>query len=259
MDVDISQGHHLHVRSKGEGAHATVLLHGWALSGRVWDEVWKRWPEDLGRLVIPDQRGAGWSSKPNHGYQLADYARDVTALVKAMGLRSITLVGHSMAGAVAQLAALDPELSLGRLILVSPVPASGVPLPVEALGFFRSGAGHRATCWQVIRSAMAKDVSQETQDKLLSDASSVAVESYLEGFEAWRSAAFAEHIGKIAVPTLVLGGDAEPYLPAAFLNEAVVSKIPGATFQSIPGAGHYPHVETPEAFCEIFFAALRAR
>src|SRR5260221_574803 len=107
MDVQIADGHHLHVRSLGEGTSATLLLHGWSVSGRVWDEVVNRWPAALGRLLVPDLRGAGWSSKPRSGYSLDDYASDVVALVRALGLEKVAVVGHSMGGAIAQKVALD--------------------------------------------------------------------------------------------------------------------------------------------------------
>jgi non-heme chloroperoxidase len=258
MDVEISEGLHLHVRTFGRGTRPVVLVHGWALSGRLWDQVARRWPDGAGTLHVPDLRGAGWSAKPRTGYTLERYARDVIEALEKLGLLDVALVGHSMGGAIAQLVAIERPALLAKLVLVSPVPASGVPLPPEGVQFFRAGAGRRAGTEQILRSSMAVKVSQDVMDELLVDAATVATEAYLEALEAWRNASFADRLGAIKTPTVVLGGDAEPYMPPAFLNDAVVSKIPGARFVPIPGAGHYPQVETPEALANALANAVAA-
>jgi pimeloyl-ACP methyl ester carboxylesterase len=59
---------------------------------------------------------------------------------------------------------------------------------------------------------------------------------------------------------LVLGTD-DPFLPEAFLREAVVSLITRATFAYLPGPGHYPGSERPRetaAILRAFFAPLTA-
>ena len=81
IELALPGGQELYVRAFGEGPAATVLVHGWSLSGRIWDEVIARWPAHLGRLYAPDLRGAGWSGKPASGYQLEQYAADVRALI----------------------------------------------------------------------------------------------------------------------------------------------------------------------------------
>lgn len=259
IELSVGNGVELFARTFGQGPDATVLVHGWNVSGYIWDETVKRWPASLGKLVVPDLRGAGWSSKPASGYSLEAYAGDVSALVKhllANGSSSVRLVGNSMGGAVAQLVALDAELALRKLVLVSPVPGSGVPLPPEALAFFRSAAGKRSASRAVIGSAMAKAPDDVVFERILDGSASVRVEACLESFDAWRNASFADRIGAIKATTVVLGGDAEPYMPPAFLNEAVTSKIPGATFVALPGAGHYPMAETPDLFVEHLVNAL---
>lgn len=257
MEVTLSDGTYLHVRIHGEGERSTILLHGWSVSGRVWDGLIERWPADAGRLVVPDLRGSGWSAKPRSGYTLERYARDVVELIAALKLAPVTLVGHSMGGAIAQLVAVEQPDLVSRLLLVCPVPASGVPLPTEALSFFRAGAGHREGSEKVLRSAMAIQLSDEAMDKLLCDVATVSIDAYLEGLDAWRNAAFSERLGAIRCETVVLGGEAEPYLPPAFLQQAVVSKIAGARFVGVPGAGHYPQLETPDAFAAALVSIVR--
>jgi non-heme chloroperoxidase len=67
---------------------------------------------------VPDQRGHGGSDKPECGYTVDDFAADVDAFVKALGLGEVTLVGHSSGGLIAQRVALDYPRRFGRLVLI---------------------------------------------------------------------------------------------------------------------------------------------
>jgi N-formylmaleamate deformylase len=69
-------------------------------------------------------RGHGYSDKPEWGYSLVDYGRDMAGLIEALGLGRPAVLGHSMGGRIAfQLAANHPEV-VGRAISVDP-PVSG--------------------------------------------------------------------------------------------------------------------------------------
>ena len=92
MDITLPNNQHLHVRSKGEGTPTVLLIHGWAVSGRVWDGVMERWPEGGGRLLVPDLRGTGWSSKPRAGYSLDQHRDDIVELIDQLKLRDLVLV-----------------------------------------------------------------------------------------------------------------------------------------------------------------------
>jgi proline iminopeptidase len=73
------------------------------------------------RLIFMDERGSGRSGKLEDpsGYTVENMAEDVEALRQALGLRSITLLGHSFGGVVAQAYALKYQKNLSRLILAN--------------------------------------------------------------------------------------------------------------------------------------------
>ena len=85
-----------------------VLLHGYTDTSRVWTIVA---PYLAGhRLLIPDQRGHGQSSKPDCCYAPADFAHDLGLFLDALQVRRAAIVGSSMGSMVAQLfAAEHPE------------------------------------------------------------------------------------------------------------------------------------------------------
>jgi pimeloyl-ACP methyl ester carboxylesterase len=253
MQVILSQDHHLHVRALGEGSPTVLLLHGWAVSGRIWDPFVEHWPLEAGRLLIPDLRGTGWSAKPHKGYSLDDYTSDVVKLIDEFHLNDIVLVGHSMGGTIAMRVALERPQSLLKLVLVSPVPPTGIPLLEPDIAFFRSLGGHRQGAEQMLGMMMARRPAGAIFERLVDETSNVAIEAFLGGLDAWRTASFAERVGAISTPTVVMGGEEEQPLAPAFLQAQVVARIPGATFVMVPGVGHYPHVEAPADFAALLY------
>lgn len=86
------------------------------------------------RCVTFDPRGHGGSDKPDSSYTLDELATDLSELLVALDLRDVTLVGHSLGGAVAVLTALDhdPERRVQDLALTAPaVPALVRPEDAE--------------------------------------------------------------------------------------------------------------------------------
>ena len=103
---------------------------------------------------------------------------------------------------------------------------------------------------------MTRKPDAATFERAVSAASTVALEAFLGGFDAWRTANFADRVGAITTPTVVLGGELEQPLSPTLLKEHVVARIPGATFVPVPGVGHYPYVEAPEEFVKLLLEAV---
>ena len=253
--VALPTGISLHVREQGEGGPTTLLLHGWAVSGVVWEPVLASWPAHAGRVIVPDLRGTGFSQKPREGYTLEDDVRDVVALIDTLGLTDVVLVGHSKGGAIAQRVALERPAALRKLVLVCSVPASGIPFPDADAAFFRSLCGPREGAAQILGLMIKKPVPAAVLDHQIDAMASVAIESLLGGFDAFRTANFADQIGGIKTSTLVIGGAAEHVITPAMLQQLVVDPIPGATLALIPECGHYPQFEATHELVELLVAA----
>lgn len=255
-------------RSFGSGPTTVILVHGWMVSGAVYDDlvdalgVSREDPRlaltrDRLRLVIPDLRGAGRSGKPEGGYTVAQAAEDVIAVADAVRADSFVLVGHSAGGQVAQwLAAERAERVLGA-VLLCPVPASGMALPDDARALFRSAgrdAGARGTVLQLA----CKELTEAARARLLEDSAGVAPACIEQAFDAWTTADFADKLAAILAPTLVVATD-DPFLPPDFLRQEIVSRIPRADLAYLPGPGHYVQVERPRetaALIRAFLAGL---
>jgi non-heme chloroperoxidase len=257
LDIHLSDGNRLHVRSKGEGAPTVLLVHGWSLSGRVWEALFDIWPESAGRLLAVDLRGTGWSTKPRGGYSLQQYRDDIVQLIDQLKLSNLVLVGHSMGGAIAMQVALERGAQLSRIILLATVPASGVPLADADVAFFRAQGGRQEGAELILGSMMSRKPPKELFDRLVTDVSSVAIEAFLEAFDAWRTASFDDQMGAIATPTVVIGGELDPVITPSVLQEKVVARIAGSRFMTLSGVGHYPQVEAPEELKALLLRELQ--
>src|ERR1700688_1753745 len=98
------QGLSIHAEVHGTAEPPLVFLHYWGGTSRAWRKVTAEL-EGQFKTVAYDARGWGKSDKTVAGYKLADLADEALSLVKALGIKQYVLVGHSMGGKVAQLAA----------------------------------------------------------------------------------------------------------------------------------------------------------
>jgi pimeloyl-ACP methyl ester carboxylesterase len=89
---------------RGQGDTALIFLHGWCGDRAYWKHQVDAFAADY-RVVSLDQAGHGESGKDRKDWSVSSLAGDVEAVAKALGLKRVILVGHSMGGPVALLAA----------------------------------------------------------------------------------------------------------------------------------------------------------
>lgn len=252
--TNATDGTPLHYRVLGEGPRDVVLVHGWMVSGAVWDLMLEKLDLTGLRLIVPDHRGSGKSGRPASGYTLAQYAKDVLAVADHAGSKRFALVGHSMGGQIAKWVAADAPERITGLVLLNTVPASGLPLPPDAAGLFRTSAGDREK-QKTILGLACKELSPEALERLLEDSGAVAKDAIEQCFDSWTAGGFADRLSTITAATLVVATD-DPFLPPVFLKQAVVALIRGARLTHLPGPGHYPQVERPAETAALVSAFL---
>lgn len=252
-----TDGSKLSYQVHGTGAHGVVLVHGWAMSGAVWDDVLLHLSQEGLKLVVVDLRGAGGSDKPATGYSIGRYGEDVLAVADHAGLKSFTLIGHSMGGLVAQWIAATEPRRVNAMMLINTVPARGLNIPPDAAALF-SNAGGKADAMGMVVDMSCRALTPKGREKLVGIATEVAAGAVAESFDAWTRAHFEDKLAGISCPTLVVATD-DPFLTPSLLREAVARKIRGAREAYLPGPGHYPQVEKPRetaALMEAFLVGL---
>jgi N-formylmaleamate deformylase len=114
-----TNGINLHYTRTGTSKPPLILLHGLTANGACWAALAHAMQADYD-VIMPDSRGHGQSSVPDHGYRYEDLANDVVGLIEALRLPAPILIGHSMGGLTAAVvASRNPEL-LRCLVLADP-------------------------------------------------------------------------------------------------------------------------------------------
>jgi pimeloyl-ACP methyl ester carboxylesterase len=114
-----ANGINIHYLRTGGHKPPLIALHGLTGSGACWTLL-ARALEDHYDVIMPDARGHGTSSAPLHGYLYRDHASDVIALIEALGLAAPVLLGHSMGGMTAAVAASELGTAIRGVVLADP-------------------------------------------------------------------------------------------------------------------------------------------
>jgi pimeloyl-ACP methyl ester carboxylesterase len=264
-DVTVPDGTRLHVHQYQSDAptlgveRAVLLVHGWPNSGRVWRPLAEALLLGGGvRLVAPDLRGFGQSDKPDAGYTCAQFADDVLAVADALDLTNYALVGHSMGGKIAQLAAARGPANLSALILLAPATLAGADPGEEKKAEQRAAHGDPAKIEALVSAMAAHQLNKNDSALLIEDGLQATPPAWNGWINVMRGEDFAGEAASIAVPTLVLAGARDPLRSEDALRQGVAQRIAGAQFATLPGVGHLPHLEDPVALAALLLNFLDA-
>lgn len=211
-------------------------------------------------LVVPDQRGAGQSSKPADGYALTDGASDVIALIDALEIDSCWLIGTSSDGYLAQQVAVDhPDRVRGMVLVGSPSNLQW-PLPVslaEALSSFHDPV----TRADIDALQGALPLHSPVPDSFVEDqvmaALSIPKHAWLASIGGLLGAVPPIDRGRTTVRTLILWGDEEDVLPASQAGE-LLAAIEDSRLVLYGGTGHLVLWEQPERVAKDVTAFITA-
>ena len=102
----------------GGEAPPVLMLHGLSANAHSFGGIMGAVDNDAFRFIAPDLRGRARSSKPATGYELGDHARDVIALLDALNVQQVLLVGHSFGGYLATYMAANFPNRVSRLVVL---------------------------------------------------------------------------------------------------------------------------------------------
>ena len=116
-----TNGTTIYVRIGGKGP-PVVLLHGFADTGDMWPPLATVLAKDH-RVIVPDLRGIGLSSKPEGGYEKKNQARDIAGVLDALKIDKIDLVAHDIGNMVAYAFCAQYPVRVKKLVLMdAPLP-----------------------------------------------------------------------------------------------------------------------------------------
>jgi len=177
-----------------------------------------------------------------------DIAYVMLDLVDTLGLRDVTVVGCSLGGWIAAEMATKNTSAISRLVLVDAYGVKiGGPFDRDIFDIWTSHPSKVAAAKWADPEKAKRDFSQ------MSDAQLTAVARANETFArfCWdpymHNPKLRQRLHRIDVPTLLIWGEKDGIVSTTY-GEAYAKLIPGAKFATVPGAGHYPQIEEPDAF-----------
>lgn len=261
-EIEIGNGERITIDEVGAGGRPLLLVHGFtgaridfadhldALAEAGW------WP------VAPDLRGHGdsWQPDEESAYSFEHFVGDVWGLVDALGWERLVLLGHSMGGMIAQVAAGRRPGALDGLVLMD---TTHGPLEIDRdlamLGAEIVRSGGMAAVKEAMDALEGEGpLGTPAYERLLAERPGyreMGDRKFLSSSPAMYASMIGqmidqvdrlEHLATFDVPTLVIVGEQDA--PFVGPSEAMAAAIPGARLEVIADAGHSPQFENPDAW-----------
>jgi sigma-B regulation protein RsbQ len=233
---------------RGQGDTALVFLHGWCGDREYWKHQAGPFAADY-RVVTLDQAGHGESGKDRKVWSAAGLAGDVEAVAKSLGLKRVILVGHSMGGQVALLAAKRIPGTVVAVIGVDTLQNAESQLPEEVRTKFLADfdKDFKGTMRVVVAGMAHEKTDAELKEWLVTRAEAqdpkMALAIMRDLFGLDMVTAFKE--AKVPVRCINSAGGYQFFTPTAVETNKKYADF-GAVI--IDGVGHYPMLEKPDEF-----------
>ena len=201
-----------------------------------------------GRVIAPSHPGFGTSQLPKGMSTVDDVSYFYLDLIEQLDLHDVLLVGVGLGGWIAAEIAVKNSTRLSQLVMANAV---GVKI------------GDRETrdivdIWSLMPNefnalAYHDPKNGERDYKNLPEAESLAAARNREAYArlAWspymHNPKLKNRLHRVALPTLFLWGTADRILSDSY-GRGYCALVPGARFETIEGAGHFPHLEQPDEF-----------
>jgi non-heme chloroperoxidase len=250
--ITTKDGTEIYYKDWGEGP-AVTFSHGWPLNSDMWDGQMLFLVQNGFRTIAHDRRGHGRSSQASTGNDMDGYADDLAAVIEALDLNDVTLVGHSTGGGeVARYIGRHGTSRVARAVLIAAVPplmlktsANPEGLPLEIFDGLRASLfNDRSQTYREFAPMFyganrpGSKVSQGVLDQFWVWSMQSGLKNAYESIKAFSETDFTEDLKKFDVPTLVLHGEDDQIVPVK--NSALKSAqlIKGAKEIYYPGAPH---------------------
>lgn len=263
MQVADIGGRRLHHALTGpQGGPALVLVNSLGTDFRLWDAFLPHLAPGW-RVLRWDFAGHGLSEPMDGPCTIARHADDLAALMDATGLARAAVFGVSVGGQIAQaLAAAHPGRVRGLIAADTAAKIGDADSWAARIGAVRDkGLGGMADTilerWFPSAWRDAHPAELALWRMMLTRQS---VDGYVATCEALRDADLTDSSARIACPTMVIAGLEDGSTPPDLVR-GLARLIPGARLTEIPGAGHLPMADAPEAVAAAvnpFLAALPA-
>jgi pimeloyl-ACP methyl ester carboxylesterase len=261
-------GHEVIYRTAGSGP-AVLLIHGMINSSRHWRALAEELAVDH-TVIAPDLIGHGDSATPRGDYSIGAHAAAIRDLLAALGVRSATVVGHSLGGGIAMQFFWQFPERVERLVLIS---SGGLGPRVSPLLRLAAMPGASPAVALAARprilaalEALATALERRGSERGVYLDAVVRALRPLQG--AGQRRAFLQTLRSVidargqkvsavdrlyllgALPTMIVWGGRDRTIPLED-GRAAHEAIADSRFEVLPKAAHFPHLEDPAGLAAV--------
>ena len=270
--VSIGHGLHLNVVEIGSG-FPIVLVHGLPSCASDWATLPQKLAAKGYRVIAYDRIGYGYSSRTSPApdrYTYESNARDLAALLDALGIERAALVGWSYGGAVVQTLAREAPNRVSHLVLVAAIGPVQPENGHDALGLvLASPVGSAVLGWVASVPPLARRMTHDNLVQAFARADAIppgwteytqamlALPGTLEAsvLEDQRGHSATLQLQLLRMPALIFQGTADHLVPPA-VGEDLHRRLAGSQLVMIPGGSHMLPVTHPDLLADHMHAFL---
>ena len=250
--ITVKDGTTIYYKDWGKGPVVT-FSHGWPLSSDAWDGQMLFLAQNGFRVVAHDRRGHGRSSQASSGNDMNGYADDLAAVIEALDLKDVTLVGHSTGGGeVTRYIGRHGTKRVAAAVLIAAVPPILVKsasnpegIPIEVFDDLRRGlsttvrsSGKTSPPCSMAPIGRVRKSRRECWTSSGCGACRRGLKKFYDSIKAFSETDFTEDLKKFDVPTLVMHGEDDQVVPIKDSAKKSARLIKGAQEIYYPGRPH---------------------
>jgi len=241
----------LNYKKIGEGSQIVIVMHEWMGDHTNYDATIPYLNIEKFTFIFVDFRGYGLSKDIPGKYDLYEACSDIKNLISKLGISKFYLIGHSMSSLVAQRIALDLEERVKTLILITPIPPSGIKMtPSSKEKLLKNVKEENGVIEQVVEGASKRynKIWKDYRKELAHNCS--LLDAKLGYMNMYLSNDFSKEVEGLETKVCIIVGKYD--LPAFHKNsirKEFMKYYSNLELIECMEAGHYPMIE-----CPVFFA-----
>lgn len=258
--VKAKDGTQLHVKDMGKGS-PVVLIHGWPLTGDMFEYQTLALLEAGYRVITYDRRGFGQSGHPADGYNYDNFADDLASVLEELDLQDVALVGFSMGGGeIARYLSRHGAARISKAVLVSSVAGYLLKDQTNPDGVDVSVFDDMKAQIRKDRFAFLQDfaktfygvgwVSSPVSDGILDWSFTLGLmaspKATIDCVDAFGKTDFRPDLKSFTIPTLIIHGTADKTVPIEPSSRVVAAAIPGSQLIEYEGEPHGLFATAPD-------------